>query len=349
MSRYKYKYYIVGIFIVILAIAGIFFGNYYITFKKENVKQDTTILIYKNYDYNRFIDTLRASGAIDNWKSFMRAAKKREFANHFEPGRYVIKKGMSNQIIIRTISNNIQTPLKFTLRGYVKTIDKLSALFARSFEADSSQFAQALNDPELRDSLGFKKESYIGMFIPNSYEFYWTSSPKAIIKRFKKEYDRFWNSDREAKAAKINFTKEEVITLASIITEETNNVSEMPKIAGVYINRIHKRMPLQACPTVIYAHLNKEPDIKRLLLRHLTIESPYNTYKKLGLPPGPITIPPISAIDAVLNYEHSNYLYFCAKPEFDGTHNFASTYSEHKKNSIAYNKAFAALESKKNQ
>ena len=194
------------------------------------------------------------------------------------------------------------------------------------------------------DSLGFRPETFIGMFIPNTYEFYWTSSPESVIKRFKKEYDTFWSGERDRLAKEIGLDRNEVMTLASIVIGETNNAGEMPKIAGVYMNRLHRGMRLQACPTIIYAHLETEPGITRLLHRHLQIDSPYNTYRIKGLPPGPIAIPTVAAIDAVLNYEKSNYLYFCAKPEFDGTHNFASTYSQHKANSRAYNKAFRERE-----
>ncbi|MBO7322265.1 MAG: endolytic transglycosylase MltG, partial [Bacteroidales bacterium] len=185
-------------------------------------------------------------------------------------------------------------------------------------------------------------QTFIGMFIPNTYELYWTASPESVIKRMHQEYKAFWNESRIAKGKNMGMSKNEIMTLASIVNEETNNIGEMPKIAGVYINRLKKGMPLQACPTVIYAHLDSEPGIKRVLKRHLKIDSPYNTYKNKGLPPGPITIPTIKAIDAVLNYEKSNYIYFCAKPEFDGTHNFASTYSQHQKNAKAYQKALSA-------
>ena len=256
----------------------------------------------------------------------------------------VIEPGMSNQYIIRMIANGWQTPAKVTLRGYIKTIDRLAAFLSRNFEADSAAFATALKDTAMIDSLGFRPEAFIGMFIPNTYEFYWTSSPESVIKRFKKEYEAFWSGERDRLAKEIGMDRNEVMTLASIVIGETNNAGEMPRIAGVYMNRLHRGMRLQACPTVIYAHLETEPGIRRLLHRHLQIDSPYNTYKIKGLPPGPIAIPTVTAIDAVLHYEKSDYLYFCAKPEFDGTHNFARTYSQHMANSRAYNKAFRERE-----
>ena len=326
---------------VIIAAFGL---NWYITYKKPNTVQEGVILIYRDATYQAVEDSIKASGTIKNLKSLERAARKRDLASHFEPGRYVIEPGMSNQYIIRMIANGWQTPAKVTLRGYTKTIGRLAAVLGRSFEADSSAFDAALRDTAMISSLGFTPEAFIGMFIPNTYEFYWTSSPESVIKRFKKEYDTFWNGRRDRLAKEIGLDRNEVMTLASIVIGETNNAGEMPKIAGVYMNRLHRGMRLQACPTVIYAHLDTEPGLRRLLHRHLQIDSPYNTYRIKGLPPGPIAIPTVTAIDAVLNYEKSNYLYFCAKPEFDGTHNFASTYSQHKANSRAYNKAYKARE-----
>lgn len=325
----------------VIAAAGL---SRYLTYKKPNTVGEGVILIYRNASYSAVMDSLKSSGTVKNIKSFERAARKRDLASHFEPGRYVIEPGMSNQYIIRMIANGWQTPAKVTLRGYTKTIGRLAAVLGRSFEADSSAFDAALRDTAMISSLGFTPEAFIGMFIPNTYEFYWTSSPESVIKRFKKEYEAFWSGERDRLAKEIGMDRNEVMTLASIVIGETNNAGEMPRIAGVYMNRLHRGMRLQACPTVIYAHLETEPGIRRLLHRHLQIDSPYNTYKIKGLPPGPIAIPTVTAIDAVLHYEKSDYLYFCAKPEFDGTHNFARTYSQHMANSRAYNKAFRERE-----
>lgn len=326
------------------AVIAAFGLSLYITYKKPNTVKEGVILIYRDADYQDVEDSLKASGTIKNLKSFGRAARKRNLAAHFEPGRYVISPGMSNQYIIRMIANGWQTPAKVTLRGYIKTLDRLAAFLGRNFEADSAAFATVLKDTAMIDSLGFRPETFIGMFIPNTYEFYWTSSPRNVVMRFKKEYETFWSGERDRLAREIGLDRNEVMTLASIVIGETNNAGEMPKIAGVYMNRLHRGMRLQACPTVIYAHLDTEPGLHRLLHRHLQIDSPYNTYRIKGLPPGPIAIPTVTAIDAVLNYEKSSYLYFCAKPEFDGTHNFATTYSQHKANSRAYNKAYRERE-----
>lgn len=331
-----YKKIIILIAVAVVAFSGI---SYYRTFKKPNVSETKVLLVYRDTDFRSVLDSLKSSGALRNFHSFERAAGKKELERHFEPGRYVLEPGMSNQYIIRMIANAWQTPSRVTLRGYIKTLHGLAAFLGRNFEADSADFAKALSDSVLMESFGFERQTYIAMFVPNTYEMYWTTSPEDVLRRFKWEYDAFWDGERDAKANAMGMSREQVTTLASIVISETNNQSEMPLIAGVYVNRLRKRMPLQACPTVIYAHLESEPGLKRVLNRHLQIDSPYNTYKYRGLPPGPIVIPTVAAIDAVLDYAKTKYLYFCAKPEFDGTHNFAETYTQHRKNSEAYSKA----------
>ncbi len=329
--------------ILALFCAGFAFGyclGYWNKYKRSNVSEDRVVKVYRHYSYGEFMDSLKASGVIKRWKTFESAAKSRELEKYLEAGRYQLKEGMSNQEMIRMFANGWQTPVKMTFRGYVRKLDKLAYAFSCWFEADSSSFAEVLNDRNLIDSLGFTPETFIGMFIPNTYEFYWTTSPKSVVLRFKKEYDRFWNEERLAKAKAMKFSPSQVSTLASIVAEETNAPGEWPKIAGVYMNRIKRGMHLQACPTVKYIFLDSEPNMTRILNRHLKADSPYNTYRNLGLPPGPITIAPPAVLDAVLNYEKTDYLYFCAKPEFDGTHNFAKTYSQHMKHSAAYNKAY---------
>jgi UPF0755 protein len=339
--------------VIVTVILVIFFGigygiGYWSKYKKSNVKEDAVVKVYKHYTYSQFLDTLENKGIMKNWKRFESAADSRELEKYLKPGRYEFKKGMSNQEVIRIVANGWQTPMKMTFKGYVRKLDKLAYAFSCWFEADSASFAKVLNDKKIMDSLGFKPETFISMFIPNTYEFYWTASPENVVMRFKKEYDRFWNEDRLAKAKAMKFTPVQVSTLASIVAEETNAPGEWPKIAGVYMNRIKKGIPLQACPTVKYVFIETEPNMTRILNRHLKVDSPYNTYKHRGLPPGPITIAPAAVLDAVLNYEKTDYLYFCAKPEFDGTHNFAKTYSQHMKHSAQYNKAYKAWLKRKN-
>jgi UPF0755 protein len=231
------------------------YGAYWCKYKRSNVLEDGVVKIYRSYDYGEFMDTLKASCSFRNWKSFEKAASSRELEKYVKPGRYELKKGMSNQEIIRMVANGWQTPMKMAFRGYVRKLDKLAYAFSCWFESDSAAFAEVLNDKALIDSLGFKPETFIGMFIPNTYEFYWTTSPENVVLRFKKEYDAFWNQERLAKAKAMKFTPSQVSTLASIVAEETNAPGEWPKIAGVYMNRLKKGMPLQACPTVKYVFI----------------------------------------------------------------------------------------------
>ncbi|MEA3317340.1 MAG: endolytic transglycosylase MltG, partial [Bacteroidota bacterium] len=229
-----------------------------------------------------------------------------------------------------------QKPLKLVFNN-IRNIENLAGRVAKKIEADSSAIVNLMHNNKFIEELGFNKYTYTCIFIPNTYEFWWNTSAKSFVLRMHKEYLKFWNTERKAKAKKLNLSKEEVITIASIVDEETYKNDEMPRIAGVYINRLRKRIPLQADPTIKFAV--GDFSIKRVLTKHLKTESPYNTYKHYGLPPGPISIPSIAAIDAVLNYEHHKYLYFCAKDDFSGYHNFAKNLYEHNRNARAYRRA----------
>lgn len=320
--------------------------DYYLKFIKPDVRQESIFYIYPNQDYAALLDSLEKAEIFLHPNRFVRAANQRGLEQYIKVGRYKITPEMSNQEIIRTFANGWQTPQRITFKGYIKTLDRLAAYFGNNFAADSAAFMAVLSDANLQKELGMKPETMISLFLPNTYEMYWTTSPKDVVQRFKREYDAFWNEERQAKAKKLGLSQTQVITLASIIVQETNHVPEQPAMAAVYLNRLKKGMKLQACPTVIYALKDVEPGIRRVLNRHLKYDSPYNTYKYAGLPPGPITIPTLAAIDAVLNRDSSQYLYFCANSNFDGTHKFTASYQEHLKNGRAYQKALKARESK---
>mgnify|MGYP000734869408 CR=1 FL=1 len=215
-----------------------------------------------------------------------------------------------------------------------RTPAQLAGKLGRQFDADSASFAQVLTSDSLARTLGFDSVTLFSMFIPNTYEFYWTASPQEFVTRMKREYDRFWAAGRDEKRDRSGLSRLEVMTLASIVYEETRKVDEMPRIAGVYINRLRRGIPLQADPTVKYAM--QDFGLRRILYKHLKYPSPYNTYVNKGLPPSPICMPSIDAIDAVLGYERHDYLFFCARPTFDGYHNFARTLREHNANARAY-------------
>ena len=258
-------------------------------------------------------------------------------------GHYILKEDMSVISIVRMFVLGEQTPINLVI-GEARTLPQLAGKISKQIMADSAAILGVMRNREVKAELGYKHDSLIAMFVPNTYQVYWTVTPEKLLERMKRESNAFWNEGRKAKLEAIGMSSYQVMTLASIVYEETKNRGEMPKIAGVYVNRLRKRMPLQACPTVKYAM--GDFSLTRILHKHLQTVSPFNTYRNAGLPPAPICIPSVAAIDAVLTYEKSSYLYFCAKPEFDGTHNFAKTLSEHNANSRKYNEALKRLKSK---
>ncbi|GAL65712.1 endolytic transglycosylase MltG [Jejuia pallidilutea] len=265
-------------------------------------------------------------------------AKQKQYTNNVKPGKYAIKKGMSNNDIINSIrSNNIPVKVSFNNQN---SLEKLAGRVANQIEADSLELLQAMTNTSFLNDNNFKEETALGMYIPNSYEFYWNTSAEDFRARMLKEYKRFWNDTRMAKARNVGLSQSQVIALASIVYEESKARSEQPRIAGVYMNRLRIGMPLQADPTLKFAAYKlpkyKNTVIKRVLNVHKEIDSPYNTYKKRGLPPGLIAMPDISAIDAVLNYEKHNYLYFAADAKRFGYHKFAKTLAQHNVNARAY-------------
>ena len=236
-----------------------------------------------------------------------------------------------------------QTPVNLVV-GEARTLPQLAGKLSKQIMADSTALLSALRNRELKAKYGYKKDSIIAMFVPNTYQVYWTISPEQLLERMSSEYKAFWNEERMAKLATTKLTKYQAMTLASIVYEETKIPSEMRMIAGVYINRLRGKIALGACPTIKYAMGNFE--LKRILHKHLTYRSPFNTYINRGLPPAPICVPSIEAIDAVLNYAEHKYLYFCARPELDGRHNFARTLKEHNANAQKYAKAIDKLKIK---
>ena len=245
---------------------------------------------------------------------------------------------MNNNEIINTIrSKNIPVMVKFNNQ---ERLEDLAGAIARQIEADSVELLEAMKNKAFLQEVDLTPDTALTLYIPNTYEFYWNSSAETFRERMKTEYNRFWNENRMQKAAKLDMTPVEVMSLAAIVQKETAKVEERPTVAGVYINRLQRGMLLQADPTVIYAKKRAEQDfdqvIKRVLYKDLELDSPYNTYKYAGVPPGPIAMPDISSIDAVLNYEKHDYYYFVANVERFGYHTFAKTLSQHNRNKAEY-------------
>ncbi|SDD39048.1 endolytic transglycosylase MltG [Williamwhitmania taraxaci] len=281
---------------------------------------------------------LYEKGLIINRSSFEWLAKKRNYNQRIFPGRYKITNGMSNNRLVEILRTGTQSPVKLVFNP-MRGKDRFAGLVGRQLEADSIALLNLLNDPNVAAKYGFSLEAFPSMFVPNTYEFFWNTSTEKFLDRMKREYDIFWTDARKAKAASLGLTPAEVVALASIVEEETVKSSEKPRIAGVYLNRIKKGMLLQADPTVKFAV--GDFTLRRILNKHLSADSPYNTYKYAGIPPGPINFPSTSTVNAVLNAEKHSYIYFCAREDFSGYSNFASTLAQHNRNATAYRNALS--------
>lgn len=253
-----------------------------------------------------------------------------------KPGKYRIRNGISNNSLINLLRSGKQEEFNYTIKFH-RTIQQAVQLAAQGIEPTEEELMVAFTDEAFLDSLGFTKENVVSLFIPNTYRFYWNTSAKDFVRRMHKEYKTFWTDIRLQRARELKMTPEEIITMASIVDRETKWNDEKPRIAGVYLNRFYRRIRLQADPTVVFA--TGDFKLRRVLNRHLEMQSPYNTYLNAGLPPGPICTPSVASIESVLYPEKHNYLFFCAKEDFSGYHSFANTYSEHMDNARNFRKA----------
>ena len=276
---------------------------------------------------------------VKNMTDFKIMAKLRSYSDHVKPGRFLLKRGMNAFQLVGAMRRNVPVKLAFNNQ---ERLENLCERLSSQIEPDTTQLLATFRDSVFLQKNGFTKENVFAMFLPNTYEVYWNISANKFRDKMLKEYNRFWTKERTAKASALNLTPVQVITLASIVHKETVKKSERPTVAGVYLNRLKQAMPLQADPTVIYAlklrDHNFDQIIKRVLYNDLFIKSPYNTYQNEGLPPGPIAMPDVDAIDAVLNPAKHNYLYFCASVERFGYHEFAATMAQHDINAKKYAK-----------
>lgn len=295
-----------------------------------------SLYIPTNADFGQVKDSLYLHQLIDDPASFEWLAGKKDYPAHVRPGHYLIKDGMSNLQIVNMLRGGMQTPVKVTFNN-LRDIRQLAGKVAAQIEADSSEIVGLLAHSDSVRAWGFNAQTLPALFLPNTYEFYWNTDAEKFVHRMKHEYDKFWNEERLGKAKALKLTPVQVSTLASIVDKETNKTDEMARIAGVYLNRLQGGWLLQADPTLVFA--SGDFELKRVLNAHKEIESPYNTYKYIGLPPGPICIPSLAAINAVLNAEKHNFYYFCAKEDFSGYHVFAKTLNEHNRNAQRYHRA----------
>lgn len=328
--------------VMLVLLAGFLIGAYFLygyytkTFSPAvhiSIEQEPFLYIPDSSTLNKVADSLMVNAFIDKREDFIWVAEKKNYQNHIYPGKYELKDGMSLNELVNLLRSGQQVMVHLTFNN-VRFKTDLAGKVAPYIAADSLELLQKLNAPAYAAQYGFNENTFLSMFIPNTYEFYWNTNADEFFERMANEYKRFWTDERKTKARRMNMSQSEVATLASIVQNESNKKDESARIAGVYINRLKKSMLLQADPTVKFAL--GDFSIRRVLNKHKEVDSPYNTYMYKGLPPGPIALPEIHYMDAVLNYESHDYLYFCARDDFSGYHSFATNYRQHRLNAKKY-------------
>jgi len=328
-------------FVILSALVGVSYFAYdlYKKILKINTSfgddiKEQYINIQSNDDFSDVIALLENKNLLIDIYSFKWVSEKKNYINNIKAGRYFINKNMNNNDLVNLLRSGKQSPVKVTFNN-IRTLGEVSSKLSEFLEADSNEIHRSFIDPNFLKKNNFNINNIISVFIPNTYEFYWNTSAEKLRKRMLKEYNSFWNRTRRNKAAKIKLTYAEVSALASIVEKEQNiKKDERPMIAGLYLNRINQNMKLESDPTLIFAL--KDFSINRVLNKDKKVNSPYNTYKYKGLPPGPICIPSINSIDAVLNASNHDYIFMCAKEDFSGYHNFATNYRQHLVNARKY-------------
>lgn len=323
--------------IVILLCIAVGGTGYYLLFAPQ-FHPEKTVYVYVDRDdtADSIYNKIKQTGRVNRFTGFQWMAKYKDFSRNIHTGRYAIRPNDNVYHVYSRFSRGYQEPINLTI-GSVRTLDRLARSIGKQLMIDSAEIATQMFDTTFQSKLGYNNATLSCLFIPETYQVYWDMSVDELFRRMQQEHERFWNQDRLAQATTLGMTQEEICTLASIVEEETNNNEEKPMVAGLYINRLQKDMPLQADPTIKFAL--QDFGLRRITNEHLKVNSPYNTYLNTGLPPGPIRIPSKKGIESVLNYTKHNYIYMCAKEDFSGTHNFASNYADHMANARKYWKA----------
>jgi UPF0755 protein len=324
---------VMGILVVISVIAAWLFFRVVLSPNTRTGGQTVAVFIPTGSDYSDVLDSLSKKNILVNPGTFKWLAEKKKYPLLVKPGRYLVTGGMSNDRLINKLRSGDQDPVNVIFNN-IRTREQLAGVVSKQLEADSAAIFTLLNDESYLSKYGFNRYNAISVFIPNTYEFWWNTSAEQFMERMRLESGRFWNEDRKERAKKARMSPSEIITLASIVEKETNKNDEKARMAGVYVNRLHKAWPLQADPTLVFA--SGDFTLTRVLNVHKEIDSPYNTYKYTGLPPGPICIPSIASIDAVVNYEKHDFMFFVAKPDGSGYHVFSKTLAEHNRHAERY-------------
>lgn len=325
---------------IMLLIVGIFGYVIYQRLFSANVMTGKVnsefVYIPTGSNFEDVIRILDEKHLIINEKTFRWTAEQMKYTRDIKPGRYRLKANMNNKELVSLLRSGKQEPLNVVFNN-IRTKEQLVQRIGEQIEANPQSLLNLLNDADYTGRLGFTPANILALFIPNTYEFYWNTSADKFIQKMAKEYKKFWTEERIAKSKQIKLSQVQVSIIASIVQQESNKESEKPVIAGVYINRFQQGWPLEADPTLVYAL--GDFTINRVLNVYKQIDSPYNTYKYKGLPPGPICLPTVKSIDAVLNYSRHKFMYFCAKDDFSGYHAFAETLSQHANNARKFQKA----------
>lgn len=329
---------ILGLVALATLFVLIYVGVKYRAYTSANVPhqlEDPYLLIPEGADFKTLLDSLQAGGFLKEVSSFREMARLKGLnEDRVRNGRYRIEPGWSNRHLVNHLLAGEQATVKLVLNS-ARLLEDVAARASRYLEVDSLSILSQISDPEVLQAAGYTPEQGMCIFIPNTYDFFWNTSPAGFLQRMQREQERFWErNDRLAKAKELGLSPCEVSTLASIVEKETIVADERPRVAGLYLNRLKRGMLLQADPTAVFA--TRDFTARRVLDRHTQFDSPYNTYLYKGLPPGPICMPSISSIDAVLNAEEHNYLYMCAKPDNSGRHAFAKTLAGHNRNAARY-------------
>lgn len=339
MKTWKF---ISGLFLALILTGSWLAWDYYQRFFKPNVsitESSKSLFIQSDWEFDDLIKYLAVNEVIEDSNTFRWVSHYKKYDAHIKPGRYVITDGMNNNQLVNVLRSE-NKPLSVVIRS-VRTKSELVSNVSNSIESDSLELINLLNDPGFCMRYGFNTTTIFTMFIPNTYEFYWNTSAEEFVERMAREYKRFWTEERKQKAGMIGLSQSEISTLASIVqSEQAAHVDERSVVAGLYLNRIRMGMRLESDPTLI--HAIGDYTIKRVLNVHKQVDSPYNTYKNAGLPPGPILLPETTSIDAVLSADQHNYIFMCAKDDFSGYHNFAVSYRDHVNNAKRYQKALNA-------
>lgn len=330
---------LLALFLVVLVLGGLYAWRKWreifgpgLTFRSS----EKVLLVPHGADLDQVVDSLQAGGMITDAKTFRWIAQRKKYGGRVRPGRYVVPSGMSMNSLVNKLRSGEQDPVRITFTN-IRNLPQLAGQVSKYIEADSGHVLDAILSPATARRLGFTRETIISLFLPNTYEVYWTVTPDDLIDRFAKEYKHFWTDERQAAAGRLGLSQSEVSTLASIVQAETGKFSDAPMIASVYLNRLRIGMPLQADPTLKFA-LGLD-SLNRVLHADKMVDSPYNTYTHTGLPPGPINLPEPRFIDAVLHPATSDYLYFCAREDLSGYSNFSRTYPQHMVNAMRYQQA----------